>query len=93
MCLNRLLPLIAIICVFVTAEAAISNNVVEETCLKFPINESKIYTSKSSVWTFDPKSGNLTVDLSNVLEVETCAAEQYERKKWLRVDLVNIIFC
>lgn len=88
MCVKKLLlPIVAILVIGTVFSATVNN--VNESCLRFPVNDAKIYNSISNVWNFDPRSGNLTVDLSGVLDLETCS-EQNDKKKLLRVDLVSI---
>lgn len=63
-----------------------NSNSIEDirSCLRFPENE----TSVKNVWRFDPKSGNLTVDLSRSIKVETCTDEN-DKQESLRVELVR----
>lgn len=75
------LVFLTVFCIYV-CEALLD----EEKCLSLSQHEKDILNV--DLLTFDDKSGNLTIDLSRIVKVETCV----EKKRLLRVELVKKLF-
>ncbi len=58
----------------------------EEKCLSLSQHETEI--PNVDLFTFDNKTGNLTIDLSKIVKVEMCE----EKKRLLRIELVIKLF-